>query len=136
MKKFTSKIHWFCLLPSIIVLAVIFIDPKSIFAIIIGTLFMVLLLPALLNANYIFSSDLLSIKSGFLFSSKIKLSSIKRIKRSTQWINNGNIRAALSPYCLEIVYNSYDSIFISPKNEKEFIPELLNTNPNIDTNEL
>ena len=75
------------------------------------------------------NSKKLIIKSGFLVQKSIEIENIKEIKKSKSWISS----PALSVDRIEIFYNKYDSILISPKNKEEFIQQLQQINPNIKT---
>ncbi|MBS7332625.1 MAG: PH domain-containing protein [Weeksellaceae bacterium] len=73
-------------------------------------------------------SKKLVIQSGFIFHKKIDIEHIKAIKKSRSWISS----PALSIDRIEISYNTYDSVLISPKNREQFIQELQQINPNIE----
>jgi len=69
----------------------------------------------------------LLIKSGILFNAQIDIETIKKIQSSNSILSG----PALSMDRLEIFYNKYDSILISPKNTQDFITNLLAINPDI-----
>lgn len=73
------------------------------------------------------SSNQLIVKSGFLVNIPIKIEKIKEIKSSKSLISS----PALSIHRIEILYNTYDSVLISPKDLEKFIEELQQINPNI-----
>ncbi|WP_322971581.1 PH domain-containing protein [Faecalibacter sp. LW9] len=75
------------------------------------------------------NSKKLVIQSGFIFHKKIDIEHIKAINKSRSWISS----PALSVDRIEIFYNKYDSILISPKNKENFIQQLQQINPNIKT---
>ncbi|MEG0697900.1 MAG: PH domain-containing protein, partial [Algoriella sp.] len=66
-------------------------------------------------------------KSGFLVNKKIDINSITKISKT----NNPISSPALSLDRIEIFYNKYDSVIISPKNEQEFIQDLQKINSSI-----
>ncbi|MBF0597811.1 PH domain-containing protein [Faecalibacter rhinopitheci] len=72
------------------------------------------------------NSKKLVVKSGYFYR-KIDIEHIKTIKKSKSWISS----PALSIDRIEISYNKYDSVLISPKNREQFIQELSAINPNI-----
>ena len=74
------------------------------------------------------NSKKLVVQSGFIFHQKIDIEHIKAIKKSRSWISS----PALSIDRIEISYNTYDSVLISPKNREQFIQELQQINPNIE----
>lgn len=73
------------------------------------------------------SSNQLIVKSGFLVNIPIEIEKIKEIKSSKSLISS----PALSIHRIEILYNTYDSVLISPKDLEKFIQELQQINPNI-----
>ena len=73
------------------------------------------------------NSKKLVVQSGFIFHKKIEIEKIKEIKSSKSLISS----SALSIHRIEILYNTYDSVLISPKDLEKFIQELQQINPNI-----
>lgn len=59
---------------------------------------------------------------------KIDIQSIRKVYKT----NNPISSPALSLDRIEIIYNKFDSILISPKDKKSFVEDLLKINPNID----
>lgn len=78
-----------------------------------------------LSARYIITADKLAVK--FLSTTEIPIDKIKNIKKNTTYLAG----AGLSKHRLEINYNTYDSISISPVHQEEFIKQLTSLNPNI-----
>lgn len=76
------------------------------------------------------TSQFLLIKSGFLVHLTINIHQIKEIKTSKNWISS----PALSLDRIEILFNTYDSVPISPKEKKQFIQKLKQINPEIKVN--
>ncbi|WP_324688729.1 PH domain-containing protein [Flavobacterium cheonhonense] len=62
-----------------------------------------------------------------VWTTKIDIHSIKKVYRT----NNPLSSPALSLDRIAIVYNKYDEILISPKDQSAFIAHLLSINPNI-----
>lgn len=59
----------------------------------------------------------------------VPVNSIRKIEtHSRAW---GNIHAGLTFRGLMITYNKWDEIFIDPKDQEEFLQELLKLNPEI-----
>ena len=79
------------------------------------------------TTHYTINNDLLEIKCGFLFKKKIKISTIVSIKES----RNPLSAPALSLDRIEIKYNNYDYILLSPKDKTGFTSTLLQINPSI-----
>ena len=140
MKTFTSSKNAFsCAILWIIAIGliiVVFIEkpeakapPIYIFNIImIGIISLIIWI--LLDTKYIFSQEILYFYSG-PFRGKINVNSIKNIERHSGLIVPVTYKPALDTKGLIIRYNSFDDIYISPKEEEVFIQELLKINPNI-----
>jgi len=69
----------------------------------------------------------LEIKVGILMNDKIDIGKISRIRKTKSLISS----PAWSLDRIEIFYNKYDSVIISPKNRKEFIQDLQKINSSI-----
>ncbi|MFL5809681.1 MAG: PH domain-containing protein [Flavisolibacter sp.] len=81
-----------------------------------------------LETSYVVTGDSrLRIKTGFLYNKEIYIQNIKRIR------SRRNIKAspALSHDRLEIFYNRYESVMISPSGKSDFIRQLKVLNPKI-----
>ena len=77
---------------------------------------------------YEFTGDeKLRIRSGFLYDREIYIQSIKRIRET----RNHMASPALSADRLEILFNRYDRVLISPDEKKQFISALKDVNPRI-----
>lgn len=80
------------------------------------------------STKYTISDQVLKIESGFLVNISIRVDSIKRISKSRNFISS----PANSLDRLEIKYNLYDTVLISPKNKIAFIQQLKEINQNIE----
>ena len=60
---------------------------------------------------------------------KIPINKIVKIKKNVR--SFAGMRPALAFEYLQIRYNTYDDVFIAPKDEETFIADLLNINPKI-----
>lgn len=80
------------------------------------------------NTKYTIDGSVLHVKCGFLYKKDIEIQSIKKIEESRSLLSS----PAASMDRLEILFNQYDSILISPKEKHEFIYELLKINPAIE----
>ena len=76
---------------------------------------------------YIISGDTLRIKSGFLINTVVDIASITKITATRNMLSS----PALSLDRIEIFYNKYDSVMISPEDKAEFIARLKDINPRI-----
>jgi uncharacterized membrane protein YdbT with pleckstrin-like domain len=70
----------------------------------------------------------LIVKSGFLINQTIPVSSIRKVAET----NNILSSPALSFDRIEIKFNTYDFVIISPKEKEEFIQHLTSLNANIE----
>jgi hypothetical protein len=88
----------------------------------------VVIFPMVFNTCYTITvNDTLKVKCGFLVNQTIPVQSIIKIVPTNTIFS----APALSFDRLEIFYNNYDSVVISPENKEEFIAELQNINPAI-----
>lgn len=71
---------------------------------------------------------MVQIKSGLFFSKSLEIKSIKRIVETRNPITS----PALSLDRIELIYNRFGSVLISPKDKKGFIQELIKVNPGIE----
>ena len=95
---------------------------------------LLIILPILLFINYTLLSNRynirqnkLEIKGGVLYRLSIDISQIKKIEKS----NSLSSSPASSLERLEILYNKWDSVLISPENKEDFIADLKQINPDI-----
>jgi len=76
---------------------------------------------------YTISGETLRIRSGFLINTEVDIESISKITATRNMLSS----PALSLDRLEIFYNKYDSVMISPEDKEEFIAQLKGINPRI-----
>lgn len=80
------------------------------------------------NLRYTIDKDRLDIYYGFFsYKLSIDINSIRKIEKSRSILS----APAASMNRIEIHYNKFDSILISPKDQQEFIHNLCQINPNI-----
>jgi hypothetical protein len=77
---------------------------------------------------YIIDGGQLSIRSGFLVNIKIEISSITKVMKSNSFLSS----PATSFDRIEIRYNKFDSVIISPSDKSAFTEALRNLNPSIE----
>ena len=98
----------------------------------IGILIMLLttlfIIYTFLSIKYEIENDNLNIKCTILMNTHIEIKSIRKVTETYNPLSS----PAASIDRLEISYNKFDSILISPKHKKEFIKNLLEINPNIE----
>jgi hypothetical protein len=95
--------------------------------IIVISIIAVFILHLFATTYYTISGDALRVKSGFLINTTIDISSITKISATRNMLSS----PALSLDRLEIFYNKFDSIMISPDDEAGFLQQLRSINPRI-----
>ncbi len=81
-----------------------------------------------LSINYKIEKENLNIKCTFLINENIAIKSIRKITETYNPLSS----PAASIDRIEIFYNKFDSVLISPKKKKAFIEDLLKINSNIE----
>ncbi|MDT3404753.1 PH domain-containing protein [Mucilaginibacter terrae] len=82
----------------------------------------------LLTTYYVVDNGMVNVRCGFFVNRNIEIGSIKSIKET----NNAFSSPAASLDRLEINYNKYDSVMISPKDKAGFIALLKSIKPDIE----
>ena len=130
-KIYRSKIDLVLLIPPVLILLTAFL-----YALIVGKYFVAFiflvaigfLLYLCRSTFYQFTNDnKLKVHSGFLFNREIYIHSIRKIRPA----KDHSASPALSQDRLQIFYNRYGSVLISPQHSQEFIEELKKINPRI-----
>ena len=103
------------------------IFPPLAILVLLGTIFTILYF----TTYYKIQNDILII-SMFFYKVKIKISDIRAIKYSNSFIKTNLYKPGFHYKGIEIFYNKFDDIFISPENKEKFIQLLLEHNPNIE----
>ncbi len=81
-----------------------------------------------LSTKYIIDGTTLKIRSGFLYKLDLDITTIKKIEASNSPLSS----PAASFDRLEIIYNKFDSVLISPERKEEFVNELQSINNSIE----
>jgi hypothetical protein len=129
-KAFKSKIG-FLLISALLIL--LFTEAYMIYTMIVAGIIIVGLLIMFfvymyMDTLYVLTADKkLKIKSGFFFHREIYIKSIRKVRR----VKHHRASPALSSDRLEISYNRYGRVFVSPTHKSEFIKELQEMNPRI-----
>ncbi len=101
---------------------------KNIFGVIVYFLTIAFVIHLYVTTKYtIKNNNELIVKSSFLINTSINIRTITKIKKTRNPISS----PALSLDRIELFYNQYDSVIISPKNREDFIQELLKINQSI-----
>jgi hypothetical protein len=79
------------------------------------------------SIRYIIEGNTLKIRNGIIYSKDVDIYNIKSIKQSYSIISSPS--AAFDR--IEVNFNKYDSVLISPNNKQLFINDLLLINPEI-----
>lgn len=80
------------------------------------------------NTYYSINNGHLTVKCGFLVNETINIDSIKSLRETRNPLSS----AAASLDRLEVAYNKYDIVLISPKEKFEFIRHIQTINPNVE----
>lgn len=131
MEKFKSKVDFGLILFLMLIFGTVLIgsasDQKW-----IGFAFVLLvaafIVHVFLTTYYTIEKDKLKIKCGFLINSEIKIQNIKKISKTYNIISS----PALSFDRIEILYNEFDTVLISPKDKLRFTEAIKKINPQIE----
>jgi hypothetical protein len=130
-KTFKSKVDALVLIPVLVVLigaeVYMIVNNFIIGVIAIGLLTLFVIYVCVDTLYVVTGDDKLKIKSGFLYNREIYIKSIKKVRPT----RDHKASPALSFDRLEISYNRYGRVVVSPNNKTEFIKELKEVNPRI-----
>ena len=136
MKRFKSKVSY----GTLGVIFILFFTPIIIetinngitknFFVLNGILILVyaFILYLFLSTEYTIDKEKLKIKSGFIYNKYLNIDKIKSITKT----NNPISAPAASFDRIEIHFEKFSSVIISPKDKIGFVKELIKRNPNID----
>jgi len=130
MEKFKSKIDlWFVILVGILftlILIRLAYDQNW-----VGFIFIIFVISYVIysfsTTTYSIEGDKLKIKCGYFFNFLIEIKDIKTISETFNIISS----PALSFNRLEILYNKFDTLLISPKDKNRFLETIKRINPEI-----
>ena len=131
MKKYPSKISYglvFFILAVLVGSTIPMISPPVWLGLIINLVIIAFVLHLFWSTNYTIEGTSLKIRSGFVVNKKIEIDTIRMILESNSPIS----APAVSFDRLEIKYNKFDSILISPKDKSEFISHITLLNSKIE----
>lgn len=134
MKRFYSKIGLEVVIPIGLILGVtgtLMVIQKAWPAVAIILVTLLFIVHLLTTTFYQIEGSNLQIKSGFIVNKLIAIDSIRKIQKSNSLFSS----PAASLDRLEVFYNKYDSVLISPKYKQEFLAELRKVNPAIEIND-
>lgn len=131
-----NQFFFVLLLPIVLILIISTLsgDPieKALIPILSLSGFLIVLFSILNATTYYKIENEIVIISMFFYKTKIKISKIRILKYSNSLIKTNLYKPGFHYKGLEIEYNKYDDIFISPENRDQFIAQLLEINPNIE----
>jgi len=130
MKIYKSKIGNELIIPISVIMGgiiILFIVEGLWLGLVLHLLVILFILHLFSKTYYVIEGNQIRIKAGFLLKMLISINDIREIKETRNPISS----PALSLDRLEIIYNKYDRVYISPKNKSEFIQDMLSLNPNI-----
>ena len=130
MQTYKSKIDWW--LGLVLVYPIFRSIQSSIEGEWIGYLGIVLCLLFIVfiskSTRYIISENKLIVKCMFIVNDKIEISKIRKIEKTNSILSS----PALSLDRIDVFYNKYDEVYISPKDRYNFIKDLLEINHTIE----
>ncbi len=80
------------------------------------------------NTYYTINGETLTARSGFMVNINVDIMMIRKMEETNNMISS----PATSLDRLEIFYNKFDSVIISPGNKADFIADILAINPNVE----
>ena len=131
MKNYKSKLGLELIIPiSLIFGYALFelITEKSWIGVFIISLTILFILYTFLSINYKIEKENLNVKCTFLVNENIEINTIRKITETYNPLSS----PAASIDRIEIFYNKFEGVLISPKKKKEFIEDILKINPNIE----
>lgn len=130
-KVYKSKIGLELVIPILLVLgstSIMMILQKVWGGLVINLLVIIFLWYTFKTTVYSIKDNQLFIKCGFFVNEAVRIENITKITETRNMLSS----AAASLDRLEISYNKYDSILISPKEKMEFIKHLQSIKPTIE----
>lgn len=131
MKKYPSKISYGLVLIILVIIigsTIPLVSPPIWSGLLINVIILVFISHLLLSTYYVIEGDFLVVKSGFVVNKKIDINAIRTITETNSIIGS----PAASFDRLNIVYNQYNSILISPRHKTEFIAHIKTINSQIE----
>ena len=130
-KKYPSRLGLELILPIVIVFVTIIVlaafDEQRWVALSIICPVAFFIAQTFLNTYYIIQNENLIVKSGFIYHQEINIKSITKIESTKSVVS----APATSLDRIEISFNKFDQVIISPKNKQAFIAHLVEINPDI-----
>jgi len=133
MEKYKSKIDlWLIIILTLVFggIVIFSIIKKEWIGFIIAIIPTIFIWDMFKSTFYIITEEELIIRCGIFYKLVIKITDIRKISESNDLISS----PALSIDRLEILYNRFDTILISPKKKYEFLQSIETLKPDIEIN--
>ena len=132
MKTYKSKLGLELIIPLVVVFVAVLVltssnEPWWLGFVILSPI-MAFILHLFKTTDYTIEGNMLKVRAGFLFNKRIEIASIKKIIET----RNPLSAPATSLDRIELLYNTFDNVLISPKLKADFIAHLKAINPNIE----
>lgn len=131
-KRYKSKIALWLVLPILLVftfiLVLMFLEPVAWYLIAFISFVFLFMIQLFFNTYYVIEEKILHIRAGVFYRLNIDVASIRKIEES----NSPLSAPAISFDRLEIVYNKFDSVLVSPKDKMDFVEHLRSLNPKVE----
>lgn len=134
-KIYKSKVAkwyiWLCVGMTIVFIGVIYLDYKSTWGLLIDISLMgvclFMMYDMLLHTDYTINDTKLHIRCGILFRKDLPISQITEITHQSTILSS----SALSAKRIGLKYGKKNWVYVSPKNQEDFISSLKSINPKI-----
>ena len=134
-KIYKSKVAkwyiWFCIIMTIAFIGSIYLCYESTWVLLIDTLLMgiciIMIYDMLLHTDYTINGEKLHIRCGMLFRMDLPISKITEITHKSTILSS----PALSAKRIGLKYGRTNWVYVSPKNQEDFISSLKSINPEI-----
>ncbi len=122
---------WFCIVMTITFFGSIYLCYKSTWVLLINIVLfgigLIMMYDMLLHTDYTINGEQLHIRCGYLFRMNLPISKITEITHKSTILSS----PALSAKRIGLRYGKKNWIYISPKDQENFISDLKNINPDI-----
>lgn len=137
-KVYKSKVAnwyvWLCVGMTLAFIGSIYLCYTSTLVLLINVVFMgiclLMMYDILLHTDYTINGEKLHIRCGFLFRMELPISRITAITYKSTILSS----PALSVKRIGLKYGKKNWVYVSPKNQEEFVSALQSINPKIDIN--
>ncbi len=125
---------WFCIIMTIVFICSIYLCYKSTWVLLIDIFFvgvcLIMIYDMLLHTDYTITDDKLHIRCGILFRMDLPIPKITEITHKSTILSS----PALSAKRIGLKYGKKNWVYISPKNQEDFVSTLKSMNPKIKIN--